>query len=226
MIGHAARRALRCLAQHAATRALSAAAPLPLLPPWPSATAGLEVAVTLPAAYYTHPAALQLELERVLYNSWQVCCAGGGGRQPAAAAASHNKLISTPPAATHPDTPRTPTQMVCDARSLPRAGDYRCGSLGDVRWLLVRGEDGALRAFHNVRCGTAALCRLCRLQHPLRVQRLCAQRRLWLTCLRPAACACARRCAGTTPPPSRRATATRSASSAHTTAGLMVRCGC
>ncbi|WIA32975.1 hypothetical protein OEZ86_006137 [Tetradesmus obliquus] len=41
-------------------------------------------------------------------------------------------------------------QMVCDVGRLQQPGDFVCGSLADVRYLIVRGEDGQLRAFHNV----------------------------------------------------------------------------
>ena len=36
-----------------------------------------------------------------------------------------------------------------------------CGSLGDVRYLLVRGQDGQLRAFHNVSAGLGADMDVC-----------------------------------------------------------------
>eukprot|EP00879_Flechtneria_rotunda_P008813 GHRR01009231.1.p1 GENE.GHRR01009231.1~~GHRR01009231.1.p1 ORF type:complete len:156 (+),score=32.20 GHRR01009231.1:148-615(+) len=41
-------------------------------------------------------------------------------------------------------------QMVCAVEELQQPGDFLCGSLADVRYLLVRGQDGQLRAFHNV----------------------------------------------------------------------------
>lgn len=41
-------------------------------------------------------------------------------------------------------------QMVCAVSQVQQPGDFVCGTLGDVRYLLVRGEDGQLRAFHNV----------------------------------------------------------------------------
>eukprot|EP00775_Hariotina_reticulata_P012655 gene12655-12782_t len=53
-------------------------------------------------------------------------------------------------------------QMVCDASHLQKPGDFLCGSLADVQYLLVRGQDGLLRAFHNVcRHHAAAVARGC-----------------------------------------------------------------
>lgn len=40
--------------------------------------------------------------------------------------------------------------MVCATSRVQQPGDYVCGQLGDVRYLLLRGQDGQLRAFHNV----------------------------------------------------------------------------
>lgn len=40
--------------------------------------------------------------------------------------------------------------MVCAVSQVQQPGDYLCGTLGDVRYLVVRGADGQLRAFHNV----------------------------------------------------------------------------
>lgn len=52
-----------------------------------------------------------------------------------------------------------PVQMVCAESQVQQPGDFLCGTVGDVRYLLVRGQDGQLRAFHNVSgirsCGTA-----------------------------------------------------------------------
>jgi len=45
-----------------------------------------------------------------------------------------------------------PVQMVCAESQVQQPGDFLCGTLGDARYLLVRGQDGQLRAFHNVRC--------------------------------------------------------------------------
>jgi len=41
-------------------------------------------------------------------------------------------------------------QLVAHAGGLPNAGDHVVGSCGSVPILVIRGEDGALRAFHNV----------------------------------------------------------------------------
>jgi choline monooxygenase len=41
-------------------------------------------------------------------------------------------------------------QMVCAVSQVQQPGDYLCGTLGDVRYLIIRGQDGQLRAFHNV----------------------------------------------------------------------------
>eukprot|EP00879_Flechtneria_rotunda_P010633 GHRR01011113.1.p1 GENE.GHRR01011113.1~~GHRR01011113.1.p1 ORF type:complete len:148 (+),score=34.44 GHRR01011113.1:786-1229(+) len=46
--------------------------------------------------------------------------------------------------------PTCAAQMVCAVEELQQPGDFLCGSLADVRYLLVRGQDGQLRAFHNV----------------------------------------------------------------------------
>jgi hypothetical protein len=40
--------------------------------------------------------------------------------------------------------------MVCAVSQVQHPGDYLCGTLGDVRYLVVRGPDKQLRAFHNV----------------------------------------------------------------------------
>ena len=39
--------------------------------------------------------------------------------------------------------------FVAHVSDIPRGGDYRCFELGDERAVVVRGEDGAVRAFHN-----------------------------------------------------------------------------
>jgi hypothetical protein len=115
-----------------------------------------------------------------------------------------------------------------------RPGDFLCGTLGDARYLLVRGQDGTLRAFHNVSALCAACCVLCSAVCCV----LCAAVLCSAVCL--AACApvftgrppwprAHRRCAGTTQRQSRGATATRPvrALSARTTAGHTVNvCTC
>ena len=39
--------------------------------------------------------------------------------------------------------------FVAHVSDIPRGGDYRCFELGDERAVVVRGEDAAVRAFHN-----------------------------------------------------------------------------
>ena len=39
--------------------------------------------------------------------------------------------------------------FVAHVSDIPRGGDYRCFELGEERAVVVRGEDGAVRAFHN-----------------------------------------------------------------------------
>jgi carnitine monooxygenase subunit len=45
---------------------------------------------------------------------------------------------------------RSAWQLVCHVNDLPRAGDYQTFELLGDSVIVVRGEDGALRAFHNV----------------------------------------------------------------------------
>jgi len=71
----------------------------------------LEEATTPPASWYTEPAILALERERVFRRTWQ---------------------------------------LVARADQLERAGAYVAGSLLGLPYLIVRGQDGELRAFANV----------------------------------------------------------------------------
>ncbi len=40
--------------------------------------------------------------------------------------------------------------MIGHASQAPNADDYFTGSVADINYVVVRGEDGQLRAFHNV----------------------------------------------------------------------------
>lgn len=40
--------------------------------------------------------------------------------------------------------------MIGHASQAPNPGDYFTGSVADVNYVVVRGDDGQLRAFHNV----------------------------------------------------------------------------
>ena len=44
----------------------------------------------------------------------------------------------------------TPVQMVGHIGQAPNPGDYFTGSMAGVNYVVVRGNDGVLRAFHNV----------------------------------------------------------------------------
>jgi hypothetical protein len=116
-------------------------------------------AVTLPASWYTQATALQLEKQRVLYNTWQVGCSRSVNAHALLCA------VRQAPNSTHPPHSCRPflggglnsavlccaVQMVCPVSQVQAPGDYVCGTIADVRYLLVRGQDGQLRAFHNVR---------------------------------------------------------------------------
>src|SRR5687768_8502570 len=41
-------------------------------------------------------------------------------------------------------------QFVCHESEVADRGDFRCTQVGDKPLVVVRGEDGVLRAFHNV----------------------------------------------------------------------------
>ncbi len=41
-------------------------------------------------------------------------------------------------------------QMIGHAGQAPNPGDYFTGTIADVNYVVVRGEDNQLRAFHNV----------------------------------------------------------------------------
>ncbi len=40
--------------------------------------------------------------------------------------------------------------MIGHASQAPNPGDYFTGSVADINYVVVRGDDGQLRAFHNV----------------------------------------------------------------------------
>lgn len=40
--------------------------------------------------------------------------------------------------------------MIGHASQAPNPGDYFTGSVADINYVIVRGDDGQLRAFHNV----------------------------------------------------------------------------
>ena len=42
-------------------------------------------------------------------------------------------------------------QMIGHAGQGPTPGDYFTGTIADINYLVVRGDDNQLRAFHNVR---------------------------------------------------------------------------
>lgn len=93
-------------------------------PPQPASFAAQTLwnAVALPAAFYVHPDALQLELRAVFSRSWQ---------------------------------------LLAHVSQLAGAGDHVIGDIAGVPLLLVRGEDGEIRALHNVcrhRAGPLATC--------------------------------------------------------------------
>ncbi|KAF8067235.1 choline monooxygenase [Scenedesmus sp. PABB004] len=81
------------------------------LDPWDGADVRMEQASTLPASWYTSPAAVALDQRRVFHNSWQLACA---------------------------------------VDEVFRPGDFVCGAIAGAPFLVVRGQDGVLRAFHNV----------------------------------------------------------------------------
>lgn len=51
----------------------------------------------------------------------------------------------------------TSLQMVGHVGQLQQPGDFFCGTVGNVRYLVAKGEDGAIRAFHNVSIPVHAL---------------------------------------------------------------------
>lgn len=46
-------------------------------------------------------------------------------------------------------------QMIGHASQAPNTGDYFTGSVADINYVVVRGDDGQLRAFHNVSTAAA-----------------------------------------------------------------------
>ena len=43
-------------------------------------------------------------------------------------------------------------QMVGHASQASKPGEYFTGTIADINYVVVRGSDNELRAFHNVRC--------------------------------------------------------------------------
>lgn len=82
----------------------------------------LEVALTLPARFYTDPRMLALDARAIFARSWQ---------------------------------------LVCHRSQVPEVGDHVVTEIAGLPLLVVRGEDGVIRAFHNVcrhRAGPIASC--------------------------------------------------------------------
>ena len=72
-------------------------------------------------------------------------------------------------------------QMIGHAGQAPNPGDYFTGTIADVNYVVVRGEDNQLRAFHNVGLRTSpglscldhSSLQMLRMVHRLPVLQLC-----------------------------------------------------